>query len=135
MLNTGQYERMRAAVGEIYRASISATGPLPPGPLPSGLPHSIPDNPSNMIASFGGSTSDSDETNSFHETTAMTQLKSFDGDSVFPPTPSPADMPRQLDSLSLSQRSYRLVIAIDYGTTFTGEQSLYVWIVPLRREL
>jgi hypothetical protein len=45
-----------------------------------------------------------------------------DGDNVPSPTRRSADLPRQLDSHDLGP--YRLVIAIDYGTTFTGEQSL-----------
>jgi hypothetical protein len=45
-----------------------------------------------------------------------------DGDSVSSPIRVSADSPRQFDSHD--QGPYRLVIAIDYGTTFTGEQSL-----------
>jgi serine/threonine protein kinase len=47
-----------------------------------------------------------------------------DGDNVSSPARRPADLPRQLDSHDLG--SYRLVIAIDYGTAFTSEQSLLV---------
>jgi hypothetical protein len=41
---------------------------------------------------------------------------------VSSPTRKSVDLGRELDSED--QRSYRLVIAIDYGTTFTGEKSL-----------
>jgi hypothetical protein len=45
-----------------------------------------------------------------------------DGGDDSSPTPTSADFPPQVDSHD--QGPYRLVIAIDYGTTFTGEQSL-----------
>lgn len=44
-----------------------------------------------------------------------------DGDSVSPTTRRSADLPGQFDSHG--QGPYRLVVAIDYGTTFTGEQT------------
>jgi hypothetical protein len=47
-----------------------------------------------------------------------------DGDNVSSPARRSADLPRQLDSHGLG--SYRLVIAIDYGTAFTSGQSLLV---------
>lgn len=57
-----------------------------------------------------------------------------DGYSASLPTRSSADLPRQLDPHDPAdflrqldphdQGPYRLVIAIDYGTTFTGKQSL-----------